>query len=105
MLMRMLTVILGVMERDYNNGHDDGDDDIFQLADASTYYSVQVDRLMQPRPKCRSPMLEQLMCWHHRGPPFLVPVASTLAARDRSLVPVPASPAPRDPSRQGRPRH
>ena len=102
MLMRMLTVILGVMERDYNNGHDDGDDDIFQLADASTYYSVQVDRLMQPQHNCRSPMLEQLMCWHHRG---LVPVASTLAARDRSLVPVPASPAPRDPSRHRRPRH
>ena len=98
-------MILGVMERDYNNGHDDGDDDIFQLADASTYYSVQVDRLMQPRPKCRSPMLEQLMCWHHRGPSFLVPVASTLAARDRSLVPVPASPAPRDLSRHRRPRH
>ena len=37
MLMRMLTVILGVMEHVYNNGHDDGDDDIFQLADASTY--------------------------------------------------------------------
>ena len=60
MLMRTLTVILGVMEHDYNNGRDDGDDDILQLADASTYYSV--DRLMQPRPKCRPPMLEQLMC-------------------------------------------
>ena len=100
-------MILGVMERDYNNGHDDGDDDIFQLADASTYYSVQVDRLMQPQHNCRSPMLEQLMCWHHRGPPFLVPVASTLAARDRSLVPVPASLASRDLdlSRHRPPRH
>ena len=100
--MRMLTVILEVVEHDYNSGLDDGDDDIFQLADACTYYSVRVDRLMQPRPKCRSPMLEQLMGCHHRCPATLVLVSATLAdrdrSRDRSVGSVPATPGSRDQS-------
>ena len=63
MLMRMLTVILGVVKHEYDNGDDDDDDYFLQLQTKCPKYIVRVthlDGLMQPRPSCPPPLLDQL---------------------------------------------